>query len=134
MSFLTSNSFCAKHKFTGFRPALKYNIILPYYFQRISSKERFPLFINKSIQRYRSDKANLLPILIGNNAKILRELKGLTIEQLADAIFLSSYRVRKLEAGLLRITPSVLVAITDFFGVSIETIVYQELSIKWGIS
>src|SRR5258708_23909274 len=72
-------------------------------------KESFPLFVKMSDQRYRSDRTKLLYKLIGQNFKTLRGYKGLSIQQLADATAISAYRLRKLEAGTLRIPPSLLV-------------------------
>lgn len=145
MSVHTNVSFFMKRQLICFRPALTYRITLPYYFRDVSPisrttthsftskknpKEHFPAFINKSNQQYRSDRAKLLHKMVGDNFRSLRERKGLSIQQVADATKISANHLQKIEAGSLRITPSILFAISNYFDVTIEYIVYQDLLIK----
>jgi len=93
-------------------------------------KERYPLFINMSRQQYHNERARVRRKLIGKNFKTLREYRGLTIKQVAEGTKISFYRLKKLEAGQLDVTPSLLIAICDYFKVLIDCIAYQDLSIE----
>ena len=97
---------------------------------RRSQKEKYPLFINMSHQQYRNERARVLRKLIGKNCKTLREYRGLTIKQVAEGTKISSYRLKKLEAGQLDAAPSLLVAICDYFEVIIDCMAFQDLSIE----
>ena len=99
-------------------------------FSRSGQQEKYPLFINMSQQQYRNERARVLRKLIGKNCKTLREYRGLTIKQVAEKTKISVYRLKKLEVGQADITPSLLVAICDYFEVLIDCMVYQDLSIE----
>jgi hypothetical protein len=93
-------------------------------------KEKYPIFINMSQQQYRNERARVLRKLIGKNCKTLREYRGLTIKQVAEGTKISLYRLKKLETGQLDVTPSLLIAICDYFEILVDCMAYQDLSIE----
>jgi transcriptional regulator with XRE-family HTH domain len=58
-----------------------------------------------------------------NNFKILRNNKGLTQKELSDALSLSERQYRRYEAGTVDIPLSSLIALADYFDVSIDYLV-----------
>ena len=116
---------------TAFRGRSFSNILmsLPHFF-RIGRQEKYPIYINMSRQQYRNERARVLRKLIGKNFKTLRDYRGLTIKQVAEGTTISLYRLKKLEAGQLDVNPSLLIAICDYFGVLIDCMAYQDLSIE----
>ena len=72
----------------------------------------------------------VLSALIGKNFRTLRGHRQLTLEQVAEDIRLPSYILHQLESGLLEVTPSLLVIISDYFGVVIDYLIFQDLSIE----
>jgi transcriptional regulator with XRE-family HTH domain len=83
-----------------------------------------------SQQQYRNERARVLRKLIGKNCKTLREYRGLTIKQVAEGTKISLYRLKKLETGQLDVTPSLLIAICDYFEILVDCMAYQDLSIE----
>jgi transcriptional regulator with XRE-family HTH domain len=78
-------------------------------------------------QKYHSERSERIHKMIGHNFKTLRTFRNVSIDDVAEATIISPYRLRKLEAGTLRVTPSILLAISDYFGLTIECMVYQDL-------
>ena len=68
--------------------------------------------------------------LFGRNFRMLRSHRGLSIAHVSIAINVSVYRLKKLEAGALKITASLLIIVCDFFDVLIDCMVRQDLSIE----
>lgn len=66
--------------------------------------------------------------IFGKNFRTLRNHRSLSIAQVSEAINVSVYRLKKLEAGRLKITASLLVIICDFFNVIIDCMVRQDLA------
>ena len=95
----------------------------------IKGKEKYPIFINMSRQRYRNERARVLRKLIGKNSKTLRDYHGLTIEQVSEATNIPISQLKKLEAGRLNVTPSMLLTICDHFHVLIDCMARQDLSL-----
>jgi len=82
-----------------------------------------------SRKQYRNERARVLRKLIGKNSKSLRHYHGLTIEQVPEATNISTSQLKKLEAGRLNVTPSVLLAICDRFHELIDCMARQDLSL-----
>jgi transcriptional regulator with XRE-family HTH domain len=78
-------------------------------------------------KKYHTERSEIIHKMIGHNFKSLRTFRNVSIDDIAKATIISPYRLRKLEAGTLRITPSTLLAICDYFGLPIESMVYQDL-------
>ena len=95
----------------------------------IKGKEKYPIFIDMSRQQYRNERAKVLRKLIGKNSKTLRDYHGLTIEQVSEATNISISQLKKLEAGRLNVTPSMLLTICDHFHVLIDCMARQDLSL-----
>jgi ribosome-binding protein aMBF1 (putative translation factor) len=93
-------------------------------------KERYPAYIKRSNRRYRENRSKTLSALIGKNLRTLREQRQLSLEQAATGMAMSTDRLRQLESGTLEITPTLLVVTSDYFGVLIDCMVYQDLSIE----
>ncbi len=99
------------------------------FFLRRRRKERYPIFIDMSRHQYRNERARVLRKLIGKNSKTLRDYHGLTIEQVSEATNISISQLKKLEAGRLNVTPSMLLTICDHFHVLIDCMARQDLSL-----
>ena len=97
---------------------------------RIGRQEKYPIFINMSQQQYRNERARVLRKLIRKNFKTLRDYRGLTVKQVAEGTRISVCRLKRLEAGRLDVTPSILLAICDYFRVLTDCMAYQDLSIE----
>jgi transcriptional regulator with XRE-family HTH domain len=82
-----------------------------------------------SRQQYRNERARVLWKLIGKNVKTLRDYQGLTIQQVAQATNIPISQLKKLEAGRLNVTPSMLLIICDHFHVLIDCMARQDLSL-----
>jgi len=82
----------------------------------MGSRNNNPVFENTSAE------------LFGRNFRMLRKHRGLSIAHVSKAINVSEYRLKKLEAGTLKITASLLVIVCDFFDVLIDCMVRQDLS------
>jgi transcriptional regulator with XRE-family HTH domain len=80
-----------------------------------------------SKQNYHSERSEVIHKMIGHNFRALRAFRNVSINDIAKETIISPYRLRKLEAGTLRVTPSILLAICDYFGLTIECMVYQDL-------
>lgn len=93
-------------------------------------KERYPAYIKRSNRRYREIRARTLSALIGKNLSTLREHRRLSVEQAAAGMGIPADVLRQLESGTLEVTPGLLIAVSDYFGVLIDCIVYQDLSIE----
>jgi len=93
-------------------------------------KERYPSFIERSSRQYRQNRSKVLSALIGKNFHTLRGHRQLFREQIAQDMGIPAETLSQLEAGTLEITPSLLMAICDYFGVLIDSMVYQDLSIE----
>ena len=96
---------------------------------RLKRKEKYPIFIDMSRKQYRNERARVLRKLIGKNSKTLRDYHGLTIEQVSEATNISISQLKKLEAGRLNVTPSMLLTICDHFHVLIDCMARQDLSL-----
>jgi len=93
-------------------------------------KERYPLYIVQSDRQYRENRSRILSALIGKNFRTLRGHRQLTLEQVSEEIGISADILYQLEAGNLEVTPSMLVIISNYFGVVIDYLIYQDLSIE----
>ncbi|MBN8852774.1 MAG: helix-turn-helix transcriptional regulator [Sphingobacteriales bacterium] len=93
-------------------------------------KERYPSFIERSNRQYRANRSKALSALIGKNFRTLRGHRRLSLEHVAGCTGIPADVLRQLESGTLEITPSLLVIICDYFGVVIDCMVYQDLSIE----
>ncbi len=71
----------------------------------------------------------MLRKLIGKNFKTLRDYHGLTIEKVAQATKIPIAQLKRLEAGRLNVTPSMLLTICDHFHVLIDCMARQDLSL-----
>lgn len=99
------------------------------FLSRLKRKEKYPIFIDMSRKQYRNGRARVLRKLIGKNFKTLRDYHGLTIEQVSEATNMSISQLKKLEAGRLNVTPSMLLTICDHFHVLIDCMARQDLSL-----
>jgi len=93
-------------------------------------KERYPLYIVQSDRQYRENRSRVLSALIGKNFRTLRGHRQLTLEQVSDEISISADILHQLESGTLEVTPSLLVIISNYFGVVIDYLIYQDLSLE----
>jgi len=110
------------------RPSVRSKLIRTLSFSK--RKERYPVYIVRSDRRYRENRSRMLSALIGKNFRTLRGHRQLTLEQVAEEIRLPVYVLHQLESGALEVTPSMLVIISDYFGVVIDYLIYQDLSIE----
>ena len=78
--------------------------------------------------KYHSERSEIIHKVVGHNFKTLRTFRKISIAEIARTTIISQYKLRKLEEGTLRITPSVLLAICDYFGLTIECMIYQDLA------
>jgi hypothetical protein len=99
------------------------------FFLRRRRKERYPIFIDMSRHQYRNERARVLRKLVGKNFKTLRDYHGLTIQRVAQATNIPISQLKKLEAGRLNVTPSMLLTICDHFHVLIDCMARQDLSL-----
>ncbi len=73
----------------------------------------------------------LLPLeIIAKNFAMLRNRKGVNLKEVADTTKISLYRLKKLEQGKLRICPSVLLVLSDYFGVLMFDLIEDNLADK----
>jgi transcriptional regulator with XRE-family HTH domain len=64
--------------------------------------------------------------MIGNNIKVLRELKGISQEELAKSVGVHKSAVSKWEKGIYSPKLEIIPKIADFFGVSIDELFSHE--------
>jgi len=93
-------------------------------------KERYPIYIVQSDCQYRENRSMVLSALIGKNFRTLRGHRQLSLEQVAEEIGIPADILHQLESGTLEVTPSLLVVISNYFGVVIDYLLYQDLSIE----
>jgi len=93
-------------------------------------KERYPIYIVHSDRQYREKRSMVLSALIGKNFRTLRGHRQLSLEQVAEEIGIPADILHQLESGTLEVTPSLLVVISNYFGVVIDYLLYQDLSIE----
>lgn len=110
------------------RPSVRSKLIRTLSFRK--RRERYPVYIAHSDRQYRENRSRVLSALIGKNFRTLRGHRQLTLEQVAEEIRLPVYVLHQLESGALEVTPSMLVIISDYFGVVIDYLIYQDLSIE----
>jgi len=93
-------------------------------------KERYPGYIVRSDRRYRENRSMLLSARIGKNFRALREGRQLSLEQVAIEIGIPADVLHQLESGALEVTPTMLVIISDYFGVATDYLIYLDLSLE----
>lgn len=64
-----------------------------------------------------------LPYIIGNNIKILRKMKNISVQQIAECLGISVQQVYKYESGKSILSAVDLVKIATLFGVSARTLI-----------
>ena len=69
-----------------------------------------------------------------NNLKLLRKRKGLTQQELADTVRVSSKTIRRLEGGEYTCSVDKAKKLAGYFGVSIEYLLGIEKPVEYGIS
>jgi Helix-turn-helix domain len=113
-------------RWVGYSSSKKY---IPNFFpSHKRRKETYPIYIKMSSQRNLPERSNVLHHLIGKNFRTLRSYHNVSLEEVSDATHLSIHKLRQLELGKLRIRPSILVAVCDYFHVLIDCMVRQDLS------
>ncbi|MBN9379867.1 MAG: helix-turn-helix transcriptional regulator [Chitinophagaceae bacterium] len=93
-------------------------------------KERYPAYIERSNRQYRENRSKVLSALIGKNLRTLREHRRLSLEQAAASMGIPADMLAQLESATLEVTPTLLVVTSDFYGVVIDCMIYQDLSIE----
>jgi len=66
---------------------------------------------------------------IGEKLKALRLQRGLTTRQLAEVLQISQAQISRIENGLRQPTGDLIVRMADFFGVSLDKLMRDELDL-----
>jgi len=96
----------------------------------VKRKEYYPSYIAMSNRRFRSERSKFLSKLIGHNFTTLRGHRQLSLEKIAADTAVPIKTLRQLEAGTIPITAGLLITICDYFGVLVQCMVKQDLSIE----